>query len=206
MKLYYSKGACSLSVRILIHELQLSCEFEAVNLQTKQTETHGNFLEVNPKGAVPVLVLDNKEILTENVAIQQYLADQYSNTLLAPIPQLTRYHILEWLSYISSDLHKSFGPLFNPNIPQTIKDNIFKPNLINKLNFLDTHFKNNIYLVGNELTLPDPYLFTVLRWLSHFSIHISDWKNLNKYFQTMQERKAVQKALMEEGLLVRTKV
>src|SRR5688572_12009519 len=113
MKLYYSKGACSLAVRIILHEIGAACEFEAVDLATKKTETGMDFLKINPKGAVPTLILDDKAILTENAVIQQYLAEKYHATqLLPPLGDMKRYRVLEWLNFISTDLHKSCGPLF----------------------------------------------------------------------------------------------
>src|SRR5437870_2266196 len=113
MKLYYSKGACSLAVRILINELNISCKYEAVNLKTKETETGKNFYEINPKGAVPTLILENNNVLTENAVIHQYLADQQkAHHLLPNLNDFKRYQVLEWLNFIATELHKGFSPLF----------------------------------------------------------------------------------------------
>ena len=126
VKLYYSKGACSMTVHTILRELNIPCEFEEVNLGTKQTASGKNYLEINPKGAVPALAIDSKEILTENVAILQYLADtNNAATLLPPIGHFIRYHVLEWLSFLSSDVHKSFSPIFNSTVKQEDKDAIF---------------------------------------------------------------------------------
>src|SRR5579864_6749967 len=160
MKLYYSKGACSLAVRIIIHELDLPCDYVAVNLKTKETENGEDFLKINPKGSVPTLVVDNKTIITENAVIQQYLADKMKATHLLPlISSLQRYRVLEWLNYVSTELHKGCGPLFNPEVPEECKE-IFRKILMKKFQSLDTHFKTHKYLLGDEFTLPDAYLFT----------------------------------------------
>lgn len=201
MKLYYAKGACSLAVRILIHELNVPCDYEAVNLQTKKTETGADFLQTNPKGAVPTLELDNGQILTENAAIQQYLADAFhAKKLLPPLDDFNRYRVLEWLNFISTDLHKGCGPLFNGAVPQELKDSIFKPLLANKLTYTDQQLKEKKYLLGDEFTIADGYLFVVLSWIPHFGFSLSQWSNLSRFYDDVKGRPAVQKALQEEGL------
>jgi glutathione S-transferase len=201
MKLYYSKGACSLAVRIILNELAIPCDYEAVDLKTKKTETGLDYFTINFKGAVPVLVLDNQEVLTENSIIQQYLADQYKATqLLPPVGDFKRYRVLEWLNFVSSDLHKGFGPLFNANVSEAMKEEIFKPILKNKFNFVEKRLANNKFLLGDHFTLPDGYLFVVLRWAQHFKI-LSTFPHLSRYFSDLQKRPSVQKSLKEEGLL-----
>jgi len=201
MKLYFSKGACSLTVRINLHEMNIPSVFEAVNLKSKETETGVNFLTINPKGAVPTLVLDNNEILTENTAILQYLADIHNaNHLLPPIGDFKRYRVLEWLSYISADIHKSCGPLFDTQVPEKDKKEIFVPNLKNKLTFAENHLKNNKYLLNDQFTLPDAYLFVILRWMPHLTVDLSEFPNLSRYFNELKQRPAIQQALTEEGL------
>ena len=197
--MYYSKGACSLAIRITIHEIGVACEFESVNLQTKQTETGADFLKINPKGSVPVL-LDNKELLTENTALQQYLSETHKSSLLPSMGDFNRYRVLEWLSFVSTDLHKGCGPLFNAKLPDAIKDEFFKPVLKNKINLLEQHFKNNKYLLDTLFTCADSYLFVVLSWLAHFNMPLSEWPNVERYFADVKKRPAVQKALQEEGL------
>lgn len=202
MKLYYSKGACSLAVRILIHELDIPCEYEAVNLATKQTKSGKDYLQINPKGAVPTLVLDNQEVLTENSAIQQYLADTHKAThLLPPVGDLKRYRVLEWLSFISTDLHKGFGPLFNAKVPAEIKETIFIPGLKTKFNIVEQWLNKtkNKFLLGEQLMLPDGYMFVMLSWFPHFKIDLTEYPNLNRYFAELKKVKAIQAALAEEG-------
>lgn len=201
MKLYYFKGACSLGVRILIHELNISMEFEAIDPKTKQTETGADYLKINAKGAVPALLLDNKDVLTENAVIQQYLADTHHAThLLPPIGDVRRYHVLEWLNFIGTDLHKTCAPLFNPKLPQTIKDEFFKPLLENKLHFVNQHLHQNKYICDSEFTIADCYLFVILLWLPNFKMEITEWPHLARYFDDMQKRPAVILSLKEEGL------
>ncbi len=198
MKLYYSKGSCSFAIRITVYELNIPCEFELVHMKDKITESGENYLTINPKGVVPVLVLDNGEKLTENVAIQIYLADTYKNFQLLPsLDDFKRYRVIEWLSYASTDLHKSCSPLFNTNVPNDIKENIFKPILKNKLDFLEDHFKQHDYLVGNDFTLPDGYVYIVLSWMHHFGIELSQWPHLEHYFNRIKQRPSVQKALAQ---------
>jgi glutathione S-transferase len=200
MKLYYSKGACSLAVRIALHEMNIPCEFEAVNLKTKQTESGEDYLKINPKGAVPTL-LDGKEVITENAVIQQYLADkQKATNLLPPIGDIKRYKILGWLNYVSTDLHKDCGLFFNPHMPEDVKENIFRPLLKNKLLAVDQHLQKNTFLADEQFTLPDSYLFVILTWLPYIKLDITQWPNLQRYFIELKQRKSVQQALQEEGI------
>jgi len=201
MKLYYSKGACSLAVRIVIHELELKAEFESVDLKTKQTEKGDDFFKINPKGAVPALCLDDHQLLTENAVIQQYLADKHqAHHLLPAIGDFNRYRVLEWLNFVSTDLHKGCGPLFNANVPQEIKDTVFKPALKKKLDVVEQQLDNKDYLLGKNFTLPDAYLFVVMRWLNHLGLDMKIWPNMSRYFAALKERKSIKQALQEEGL------
>jgi glutathione S-transferase len=201
MKLFYSKGACSLAVRIVIHEIGIPCQYESVNIKTKKTETGADFYEINPKGSVPVLMVDDKEFLTENAVIQQYLADQnQAYTLLPPMTDFKRYRVLEWLNFVSTDLHKGFGPLFNPNVSKEMQEQIFIPALKTKLNYVEKSLGQKKYLLGDTFTLADAYLFVILTWLAHFKIDVATWPNLHRYFTALKERKSIQQALKEESL------
>lgn len=202
MKLFYSKGACSFAVRIIINEIGLPCEYDSVDLATKKTASGQDFLKINPKGAVPTVMLDGGEILTENAAILQYLADMNkASTLLPPVGELKRYRVIEWLNFIATDLHKSFGPLFKPNMPQEIKDTLFIPLIKSKLTYVDKHLHHNKYLVGDDFTLPDAYMFVMLMWAHHFKMDEGEnWEHLSRYFKELKNRKAIQKSLEEEGL------
>lgn len=202
MKLYYSKGACSLATRIIINEIGEPCEYESVDLASKKTADGQNFYTINPKGSVPALTTDKGALLTENSVIMQYLADTYKNTPLLPlIGHLDRYKVLEWLSYISSDLHKGFGPLFNREMPQEIKDKFFIPAIKSKFNFINEQLDKTKYLSGDHFTLPDAYLFVILRWAQHFKFDMAEWPALSAYFVELKNRASIQKSLQEEGLV-----
>jgi len=204
MKLYYTKGACSLVVRIVMNELGLKCEFESVDLAAKKTEKGGDFLKINPKGAVPVLMLDDKQILTENTAILQYLVDKkpMQPALLAPVGDMKRYHALEWLNLISGDLqHKACSAFFNPAMSAEAKEEIFKPFLKKRFNYIEQHLVNHHYLLGETFSLPDIYLFVVLSWQPACGIDITAWPRLSQYFADIKQRKAVSQSLAQEGLV-----
>ncbi|MFI4956512.1 MAG: glutathione binding-like protein [Gammaproteobacteria bacterium] len=201
MKLYFSKGACSLAVRIVAHELDITLDYEAVNLHsgpTKTTASGKDYLSISPKGNVPVLVLDNGEILTENAVIQQYLADTHPSPMLPPLNDFKRYRVLEWLNFMSSDMHKAFSPLFNPNVPAEIKENIFIPIVRMRLETINEGLEGRTYLLGDHFTLPDAYCFVTLRWLASFKISLADYPNVQRYFHEVSERPAVKAALEEE--------
>lgn len=201
MKLYYSRGACSLAVRIILHEIGLSSQYEAVDLATKKTEDGQDFLKINSKGSVPTLVVNGGEILTEGAAILQYLADTHHKTQLLPAPtDFKRYRVLEWLNFIASDLHKSFGPLFNPKMPQDIRDDFYIPLLTKRFTLTDKHLHHNHFLIGDQFTLADAYLFVMLRWAYYFKFDFDAWPHLARYFAELKQRKSIEKAMQEEGL------
>lgn len=203
MKLYFSRGACSFAVRILINELNINAQYISVDLSTKKTETGEDFLKINSKGAVPTIETDDREVLTENAVILQYLAEKNNNTqLLPPKSEFKHYRVLEWVNYVATELHKGFGPLFNSAIPQELKDTIFIGNIKNKFAFIDKQLGNTKYLSGNEFTLPDCYLFIILLWSRKFKIDLNSYPNLAKYFEELNARPSIQKSLHEEGLVL----
>lgn len=202
VKLYYSKGACSLAPRITLNELGVPFDQVSVNLKTKETEKGEDYLKINPKGSVPAIQLDDGSVLTENTALHQFLAEKHhANALLPPPGEMKRYRILEWLSHISTDLHKSFGAFFNPEIPADLKEKIFKPLLMKKLKLVETHLKNNTYLMGNDYTLPDAYLYVITRWFPLVKLDTNEFPNLMRFSKKMEERPAVKKALVDEGFI-----
>ncbi len=201
MKLYFSKGACSLVVRLIINELGLSCEYEAVDLRTKKSSSGGDFLKVNPKGAVPTLEIKQGEVLTESAVILQYLADaNQAHQLLPAVGDFKRYRVLEWLNYITTELHKGFSPLFNPNLPQEVKNTIFIPNLIAKFTFINNQLQGKQFLCGDHFTLSDAYLFVMCRWARGMKIDISQCTEVSRFYAGMLKRKAVEASLKEEML------
>jgi glutathione S-transferase len=201
VKLYFSPGACSLSPHIVLRESDLPFELEQVNLQSKKLKSGGDFLEINPKGQVPVLKLDSGDILTEGPAIVQYIADQKPESGLAPkAGTIQRYHVQEWLNFITSELHKSFTPLFRPNTPAEYV-NISKENLAKRFDFLDKELGKRQYLTGDKFTVPDAYAFTVVGWSKYKDIDLARWPNLKGYMDRVAARPKVQEAMKAEGLL-----
>lgn len=202
MKLYYSRGACSLAARIIVNELGLPCEYESVDLKTKKTETGKDFFAINPKGVVPTLETDDKHVLTENAVILQYLADTHPKPeLFPPLGQFKRYQVLEWVNYVATELHKGVGVLFHSGISQEMKESFYIPIIRNKFNYLNQQLFHHRYLVENEFTLPDAYLFVILTWAIHFKFNLADWPELERYFLEVKKRPAVIKSLQEEKLI-----
>lgn len=200
MKLYYSPGACSQAPHILLHEIGLSHDAERVDLRQKVTETGRNYLDINPKGSVPALELDNGEVLTENAVVLQYLGDRSGATdVLPPIGQFRRYRVLELVNFITTELHKSFAPLFSPDAGDETKA-FMKKNIEKKLNYLEGQIGNGPYLMGEELSLPDPYLFVMTSWADKM-IGLDRWPNLKAFRERMMQRPSVRHVLRFEGLL-----
>lgn len=195
MKLYFSPGACSQAPHILVHELGLKVETEKVNLRNK-----GDFLKVNPKGYVPVLQLDDGALLTEAAVIMQYLADQKpAQGLIPKFGSMERYHCMEWLNYVATEIHKSVGPLWKPTTPEDYRS-IIKEDLEKKFTFLDDHFARNQFLMGATMSVPDIYLFVVTTWTKYLKIDISHHKNLLKFLEAIGSRPATKAALAAEGI------
>lgn len=201
MKLYFTPGACSLSPHIVLREAGLNFDLEQVDLATKKTKSGADYTQVNPKGQVPVLQLDNGEFLTEGPVIVQYLADQKPESGLVPrAGTLERYRVQEWLNFITSELHKTFSPLFRPNTPEEYKQ-IIKENLANHFSYLDQHLANKQYLMGDQLTVADAYCFVVVSWSKPMKIDLSAWPNLKAYLDRVAARPKVQEAMKAEGLI-----
>ncbi|RUR18279.1 glutathione transferase GstA [Legionella sp. km535] len=200
MKLYYYKGACSLVVRIIMNEMGIDFQDEEVDLRAKKTASGADFLEINAKGAVPVLGLDNGDVITENQVILQYLTDiTPGQELLAPVGDMKRYHTLEWLNYVSTELHKTLGMFFVPMVTDEFKSKILIPMAMFKLRHVEQHLSRNTYLMGDHFTLPDAYLFVVLMWAKSFTLDFSAYPSLTKYMEYIQSRPAVMKSLKQEG-------
>jgi glutathione S-transferase len=202
MKLYYSKGACSLSPHITACEAELPVELVEVDLQSKRTKAGEDFRAVNPNGYVPVLILDDGNKLTEGPAIVQYLADQVPDKKLAPVAgTFERYQLQQWLNFISTEIHKGgFGPLFNPATPEAAKQMTIA-SLTSRLGTVEEHLSNRAFLLGEQFTVADVYLFVTLRWGTYVNIDISRWPVLANYAAKISARPTVQRALKEEGLV-----
>ncbi|MCE0724126.1 MULTISPECIES: glutathione transferase GstA [Legionella] len=200
MKLYYTKSACSLAVRIVLNELGLDFQDEEVDLKAKKTRSDENYLSINPKGAVPALQLDNGDVLTENQVILQYLADiTPGQKLLPPVGELRRYHTLEWLNYVATELHKTVSMFFNPNLNEETKS-IFISVISARLNYVNEHLANRPYLMGKDFSLPDAYLFVILRWTYYFKMDLSAYKHLEQFMNLAAERPAIVTSLQQEKL------
>lgn len=201
MKLYFKAGACSLSPHIVLEEAGLKYEAEAVDLKSKTTASGADFLQINAKGYVPALQLDSGEILTEGPAIVQYLADLVPAKKLAPANgSIERYRLQAWLTFIGTELHKSFTPLFNPAASDDWKKAAVA-NIERRLDYVDQELAGKSYLTGEEFTVADAYLFTVLGWTKFIKLDLSRWNHVAAYAARVAARPAVQAAMKAEGLL-----
>lgn len=202
MKLYYSKGACSLSPHITACEAELPIELIEVDLQNRRTKTGEDFLLINPNGYVPVLILDDGSKLMEGPAIVQYLADQAPGKKLAPLAgTFERYQLQQWLNFISTEIHKGgFASLFNPATPDAFKKMAIAT-LKFRLGTVAEQLSNRAFLLGEYFTVADAYLFVMLGWGAYVDVDISRWPVLVDYAAKISARPAVQKARKEEGLV-----
>jgi glutathione S-transferase len=201
MKLYYAPGACSLSQHINLREAGLEFDLVKVDLRAKRTEDDRDFLQINPKGQVPTLERDDGQILTENPVIAEYIADLAQQSgLIPPAGTIERYRVMEWLSFVGSELHKTFGPLFRPNTPDDYKA-IATENFGKKLDVVEQHLaKGHDYLAGDRFSAADAYCYVVLRWPSRVGMDLSRWPTIGAYSARIAARPAVQEALKAEGL------
>ncbi len=200
MKLFYKPGACSLSPHITLREAGLDFTVEKVDLATKKTEHGEDYLKINPKGQVPALLLDDGSLLTEGVAIVQYLADKVPDrNLIAPPGTLARYHAIEWLNYIATELHKGFVPFFTPQTPEEYKA-IARQKLERQFAYLNGVLKEQPYVLGSRFSVADAYLFTVIGWANALHFDLSAYPALTDYMARVAARPAVDAALTAEGL------
>ena len=200
MKLFYKPGACSLASHITLRESGKDFTLIGVDLMHKRTENGDDFLKVNPKGQVPTLLLDDNTLLTEGVAIMQYIADSVADRqLLAPVGTINRYRTLEWLNYIATELHKGFTPLFRPDTPEDYKPTA-RALLDKKLAYIDESLANAQWISGSRFTIADAYLFTVLRWAFAVKLEMAGYKNIAAYMERVAVRPAVAAAMAAEGL------
>jgi glutathione S-transferase len=201
MQLYFSPGACSLASHITAREAGLPVDLKRADTKTKKLEDGSDYLVINSKGAVPALKLDNGQVLTEGVAIMQYLADQKPDSGLAPKNgTLERYRVQEWLNYITSEVHKSFSPLWTPTNDQVVKDYALT-NLKKKFDWLNAQLAGKSYLTGDTFTVADAYLFTVVSWSSPLGIDLTPWPALKEFQARVAARPKVQEAMVAEGLI-----
>src|SRR5215213_551933 len=198
--LYYSPGACSQAPHILMHELGIEHDSVKVNLRSKTLEDGRPYLQINPKGAVPALDLGDGDILTENAVILQYLADRAGAVEVLPaVGDIRRYHVLEWVNYITTELHKSFAPLFSPSAGDETK-HYYREHVGHRLDHVERAIGDGPFLMGETLTLADPYLFVITGW-TDLLIGLDNWPNLTAFRTRMLERPSVRNVLRFEGLL-----
>src|SRR4051812_32631731 len=201
MKLYFAPGACSLSPHIIMREAGLNFDLEQVNNAEKKTKSGEDYWKVNPKGQVPVLLLDNGEKLTEGPVIVQYIADQAPSSGLAPSAgSLDRYRVQEWLNFTTSELHKTFGPIFRPTTPDEFKK-LSKENLGKRFDWLDKQLAGKAYLMGDKFTIADAYLFTVPRWSPRIAMDLAKGPNLKSYVDRVGAGPKGREAMEAEGLI-----
>ena len=200
LKLYYSPGACSLSPHIVLHEAGLAHETVLASLQSHKLQDGSDYYKINPLGYVPFLVLDSGDSLHEGPAIIQYLADQAPEKKLAPANgTMARYHLQEWLNFISTELHKGFSPLFKPTTPEEYKPEVRK-RLLDRLQWVDGELQGKNYLLG-DFSVADAYLFTVTGWASMVGVDIAHLSQIASFRERMLARPAVQAAMKAEGLI-----
>ena len=201
MKLYYSPGTCSLSPHIVAREAGIDLTLDKVDLATKKTSGGRDYLAINPKGYVPALELDDKRTITEGPAIVQYLADQKPESGLAPANgTFERYKLQEMLSYITSELHKSYSPLFRKETPAETRDERLAY-LRKRYQLIDHLLEGRSLLFGDRFSVADAYLFAVTRWAAGVKLDLSEFKHLQAWQQRVAERPAVQDAMKAEGLI-----
>ena len=199
MKLYFSPGSCSLSPHIVLREAGANFELEQVNNQEKKTKSGKDYWTVNPKGQVPCLELDNGDKLTEGPVIVQYVADQNGSGLAGKPGTMERYHVQEWLNFTTSELHKTFGPIFRATTPDAFKE-ISRANLGKRFDWIDKELAGKQYLMGDKFSVADAYMFTVMRWTQRINVDLAKWPNIKAYMDRVAARPKVQDALKAEGL------
>ena len=200
MKLYYSPGACSLSPHIALCEAGIKFELVKAALKTHTLADGSDYYQVTAKGQVPLLELDDGARLSEGPVILQYIADHAPASGLAPAAgTMARYRVMEWLNFITSELHKGFSPLFNPKMPQEAKE-IFAARVKARFAYVDDRLEGNDYLMGKEFCVADAYLFTMTQWAEGQGIDLSGFKNIEAFRARMLARPAVQDAMKAEAM------
>lgn len=195
MKLYYSPGTCSLAPQILLREANLPYTLVKVDTGTHLTEDGTDFYTINPKGYVPVLELDDGERLSEGPVIAQFIADHsHREDLMPAAGSMARYRVMEWQNYITSELHKSFTPLFNPALDAAAKA-VIAASLSKKFSWVSAQLRGKAYLTGENFTAADAYLFTVSGWAKYVNVDLSDFQHLQTFLKLVASRPAVQEAM-----------
>lgn len=199
MKLYYSPGACSQAPHIALREAKVSFDLVKTDIRAKKLEDGSSYLEINPKGSVPALQLEDGTVLTENAAILQYIGDLAPDSGLLPrLGDFRRYRAIEWLNYVATELHKGFGPLWNPGAPDEAKEGARRL-LGARFDYVEERLGGGQYLLGDQFTLPDAYLFVILGWTRIHGIDLTRWPGLSAYEARIAARPLVVETLGAEG-------
>lgn len=199
MKLYYSPGACSLAVHIALREAGLPFTLARVDLHKHQLNDGTDFATINPKGYVPTLELDDGQRLTEAAVVLQYVADRAPGKLAPAFGSLDRYRLMEWLNFVATELHKGFGPLWKPDTPEATRETT-KANLARRFEYLSQMLGKQSYLTGENFTVADAYLFTILNWAGMLKVDLAPYPALGAFLERVKKRPQVQEALKAEGL------
>jgi len=201
LRLYYSPGACSLAPHIVAREAGVPVDLVKVDLAEKTTQAGEDYRAINPKGSIPALLFDDGAVLTEGAVISQFIADQAPEAkLLPPAGTLQRYRALEWLNFVATELHKSFGPLWRKETPAEMRT-LVKDMLGKKFGLIDRHLASQPYLLGDDFCVADAYAFTILSWAPVVGIDLAEWPELKSYIERIAARPHVRAALKAEGLL-----
>lgn len=200
MKLYYSPGSCALASQIALQEVGQAYDLIKVDFKTKTT-IEGDYLKVTPKGFIPVLKVDDGDILTEGAVILQWIADQHPHSgLLPPFGSRERYRALEWLNFVASDLHKGMAVMFSPSLDEETKQRFAEGNLIGKFDYVNEHLSGNRYVLGDQFSVADAYLYTVLTWPPRVNLDLSAYSAIQRFMSRMELRSSVRAAREAEGL------
>lgn len=201
MKLYYSPGSCALAPHIVLLEAGYAFELEKVDIPNKKTASGADYWQINPKGYVPALQLEDGEVLTEVSTILQYLADQKPAAGLAPaVGTMARYRLMEALNFVATEVHKSVGALFNPQMTPEMKE-VQKGYIVRRLKALDGMLAGKPWMTGDNFSVADAYLFNVLRWCGYHKIDLAPWPEIQAFLARAGERSQVQAAMRAEGLI-----
>lgn len=200
MKLYYLPGACSLASLISLTEAGAKFEAVQVDRKTKKLPDGRDYTDVNPKGYVPALQLDDGEVLTENTAVLPYIADLNPSAKLAPpAGTLERFRLQEWLGYLNGEVHKNFSPLFNPSVPEEMKK-ISKDNIARRLALIESRLGDKPFLMGENFSVADAYLYVILSWREKLGVDISAFPKVTALYERVRARPSVAAARKAEGL------
>lgn len=201
MKLYFSPGSCGLASQIVLREARQAFDLVAVDFKTKTT-VEGDYYQVTPKGLVPALKLDDGDILTESAVILQWIADHNPGAnLLPPFGSRARYEVLEWLNFVATDLHKNFAVMFSPALDRATKAAFADLNLAGKFDYVDAHLATRDYVLGDQFSVADAYLYNVLTWAPRVNLDIAGHASIQKFMSRMAARPTVQASLKAEGRL-----